>query len=474
MAPKGKVVDREGGLDGVCEAEDGEDLWSSILSGSEETAPKKKQKCLLLLGDNETGKTTLVTKLQGKDDPKKGAGLEYHYIDVKDEYRDDHSKLGVYLVDGDSDYISLLKFAMNEDTFEHCLILLVASMAAPWNLLDSLQKWTEVLQQHINRLKVPPEKMHEYEESMVTHFREYVEPDENQSSSSRRTFENPLHPSPSDENKVLLPLGESTLVNNLGVPIIVVLTKSDSISTLEKEQDYREEHFDFIQQHIRKFCLRFGAALFYVSVKENRNLDLLYRYIVHRIYGFPFSMPALVVERDAVFIPSGWDNEKKISILYENMTSMQPSDNFEDVIAKPIVRKPTQRENEVAAEDEQTFLMRQQTQITKPATPGREAPIRSGLKNSPASRQSPSSSAGPKKDALKGAQPDTGNGVLASFFNSLLSKNPSQQRSGSVTKGSTSSPVSSTPEAPRTSDAAAELSRLSRTPVKPPSSNSST
>ena len=26
-----------------------------------------------------------------------------------------------------------------------------------------------------------------------------------------------------------------------------------------------------------------------------------------------------VVEKDAVFIPAGWDNNKKIAILYENM-----------------------------------------------------------------------------------------------------------------------------------------------------------
>ena len=26
-----------------------------------------------------------------------------------------------------------------------------------------------------------------------------------------------------------------------------------------------------------------------------------------------------MVEKDAVFIPAGWDNDKKISILYENM-----------------------------------------------------------------------------------------------------------------------------------------------------------
>jgi len=45
-------------------------------------------KSVLVLGDNATGKTTLIAKLQGVEDPKKGSGLEYAYIDVKDEYRD--------------------------------------------------------------------------------------------------------------------------------------------------------------------------------------------------------------------------------------------------------------------------------------------------------------------------------------------------------------------------------------------------
>lgn len=43
---------------------------------------------MLVLGDNETGKTTLIAKLQGVEDPKKGSALEYAYIDVRDEYRD--------------------------------------------------------------------------------------------------------------------------------------------------------------------------------------------------------------------------------------------------------------------------------------------------------------------------------------------------------------------------------------------------
>lgn len=43
---------------------------------------------LLLTGDTECGKTTLIAKLQATEEPKKGTGLEYYYIDVKDEYRD--------------------------------------------------------------------------------------------------------------------------------------------------------------------------------------------------------------------------------------------------------------------------------------------------------------------------------------------------------------------------------------------------
>lgn len=45
-----------------------------------------------------------------------------------------------------------------------------------------------------------------------------------------------------------------------------------------------------------------GAGLIYTSVKEEKNLDLLYKYIVHKLYDFQFTTPALVVEKDAVFM----------------------------------------------------------------------------------------------------------------------------------------------------------------------------
>lgn len=65
---------------------------------------------------------------------------------------------------------------------------------------------------------------------MVRFFQEYTEPDENSSGSqvpSHRRDVNPLHPTAShtEEDKVLRPLGEDTLSQNLGIPIVVVITK---------------------------------------------------------------------------------------------------------------------------------------------------------------------------------------------------------------------------------------------------------
>lgn len=426
----------------------------------------------MVLGDNECGKTTMIAKLQGVEEPKKGIGLEYYYLNVKDEYRDEQGRLGIWALDGDPNHTGLLRYALTEQNFEHTLVMLVASMAQPWSILDSLEKWVSVLQQHVDRLKLLPEDRRDYEQSLIRFYQEYTEPDENSSASqtSLRRDVNPLHPrhsssSTSEDDNVLLPLGENILSQNLGIPIVVVITKADAISTLEKEHDFREEHFDFIQQHIRKFCLNYGAALIYTSVKEEKNCDLLHKYLLHRIYGFPFTTPAYVVEKDSVFIPTGWDNDKKVAILYENLQNMKPEDAFNDAIVKPTTRKPVQRDAEVTAEDIQVFLMKQQTQLSKQPAPGSagDSPVRPPGSTAKQATTSPLQRAGssptpatasPKKmDGMKQQQPNTSEGMLANFFNSLLNK-----KTGVA---STGTPRADTAAVHR--DAAAELERMTKT-----------
>ncbi|BFZ12818.1 hypothetical protein BsWGS_15857 [Bradybaena similaris] len=460
MAPIRETEDRMGNLN--AESDDAENLWADILSEVQSSSSSNlpTTRTVLVLGDNESGKTTLIAKLQGVEEPKKGSGLEYYYIDVKDEYRDEQARLNVWVLDGDPHHTGLLRFALKEDTFSDTLAMLVVSMAQPWSLMETLNKWVEVLAEHTNKLRIPADKMREYEQSLVRAFQAYTEPGDGPIATQAppRGEVNPLHPPASgSEEESTLPLGELILSRNLGIPIVVVVTKSDEISMLEKELDFKDEHFDFIQQHIRQFCLKYGAAMFYTSVKDERNCDLLYRYLVHRIYGFPFTSPALVVDKDSVFVPAGWDNEKKISILHENLTSMKPDDPFEDVITKPATRKVVQRDAEIVADDEQAFLTKMQAQLSKQPAPGsapaqpEPAPARqqrpAGVQRTPERSPAPPSTGTPIRGKDGKPQAGTTEGMLANFFNSLLSKTPGQPGPN---------------KAAVTRDAAAELERMTR------------
>ena len=110
------------------------------------------------------------------------------------------------------------------------------------------------------------------------------------------------------------------------------------------------------------------------------------------------------MEKDAVFIPAGWDNDKKIAILYENMHrycltfteyvwknlfmqnsqntlnfSVRPDQYYTDVIARPMITRRAGsgqgggggqvREVEVVAEEEQQFLGRQQQYLAQGLPP---------------------------------------------------------------------------------------------------------
>uniref|UniRef100_A0A1X7T9S7 Dynein light intermediate chain n=1 Tax=Amphimedon queenslandica TaxID=400682 RepID=A0A1X7T9S7_AMPQE len=138
-----------------------------------------------------------------------------------------------------------------------------------------------------------------------------------------------------DDEDVSLPLEEHTLSCNLGIQLVVVCAKSDCFVQLEKNEKYQDEHFDFLQQHIRKFCLNYGAALVYVSTKDNKNIDILHKYLIHKAYGLKFKVPAYTVERDAVFIPAGWDSSKRIAVLCEQIKHFNSREPLNNIIKSP-------------------------------------------------------------------------------------------------------------------------------------------
>jgi dynein light intermediate chain 1 len=235
-----------------------------VQSSSTNKLPSNKS--LLVLGDYKTGKTSLIAKMQGNEDPKKGSGLEFHYLLVRDEYRDEQTQLGAWVLDGDSSYQSLLRYALNERNFADTTILLVCSMSAPWDILQSLQSWAQVLESHIKNLRMEPNVLNAFRKQQLKRYLEYISPGDEIEGLVGSQIKQRL--SDGDESNSIDPelagedsLDKDVLIHNLGFDIVVVVTKTDYMSTLEKDYDYKEEHFDFIQQAIRKFCIQCKFAL---------------------------------------------------------------------------------------------------------------------------------------------------------------------------------------------------------------------
>merc|ERR1719508_310643 len=250
------------------------------------------------------------------------------------------------VLDGDVAHVNLLKFALTEENYVDTTVLVCASMATPWSIIDQLNKWIGVLQDHIDTLKLTPDQVKEYRQKKLSNWESYAEPGLDFSGfpsrfpGSGNPLGSPTHEqfqmtdlSPQEEKS--LDLFDGVLSRNIGLDVVVVLTKTDYMTQLEAEHGLTDQHFDFLQQAVRKFCLTYGASLFYTSVKEDKNCDLLYKYLVHTSYGFPLTTPALVVERDALFVPAGWDSTSKISILHENLFKFTPDQNFGEVIKSP-------------------------------------------------------------------------------------------------------------------------------------------
>lgn len=54
---------------------------------------------------------------------------------------------------------------MTAESLKDSLAVLVVDMSRPWTIMESLQKWTSVLREHVDKLKIAPEEMKEMEQS---------------------------------------------------------------------------------------------------------------------------------------------------------------------------------------------------------------------------------------------------------------------------------------------------------------------
>lgn len=141
----------------------------------------------------------------------------------------------------------LLNLSLSAENFAHAAVVVTVDLLHPWKLASGVQQFLDVLEQHLETLKVPFETLEECKKRQMRRWNEYIEPTAS-SAVSRKVL------AQDDPSTYALPDG--VLVKNLGLPIIVVVCKSDAVDQLEKDFGYKDSHFDYIQQYIRRICIK--------------------------------------------------------------------------------------------------------------------------------------------------------------------------------------------------------------------------
>jgi dynein light intermediate chain 1, cytosolic len=148
----------------------------------------------------------------------------------------DLTRLGVWVLDGDPGHTNLLKYALNETNYAHTLVILTVSMTTPWCWLDQLQQWVKILDEHLDKLKLEQEVKETARQRLVSAWQNYCETggdDIDPNSPIKRT--NRLS---SADDELELPLPEGVLTTNMGLDLVVVVTKVRGDLKSTKERNY--------------------------------------------------------------------------------------------------------------------------------------------------------------------------------------------------------------------------------------------
>jgi hypothetical protein len=108
-------------------------------------------------------------------------------------------------------------------------------------------------------------------------------------------------------------------------------------------------NLDYIQVSLRKFCLAHGSSLIFASSNQNSNIELTYNYVLHRLYDQDFPHPSNTSDKEALFIPTGYDTSELIEsaadlkqflarVQMQMKANNEVSDDvtFTDVVKRPV------------------------------------------------------------------------------------------------------------------------------------------
>ena len=382
--------------------------WDSLLTQSLEKCNKESKGTVIFLGESGIGKRSLIQCLS-KIQLNEKAYNNNEYSNVT-EYKKDNisspevkqtniAKLGytyfqtfpldedrnqiefkketkVWIIEEEYDskgitiFNKALDYAIPDlETLTHSVAIVTVNLSNPCNALDSLNFWKEKLKLHVMSLIKDTEKP-SYDPYLVV--QKYIQ-------ECYRTFDNLDIDMTEEDGTFMIPKG--VLLHNIGIPILVVGTKADLITDASTDET-TQMRLEFLQKHLRSFCIEHGASLTYTSSYTNINIQLFFHYLFHRLYpnihtfyhndkqitknnkdeNSPISATLgqkIITIRDSVHVPAGYDFVELIEIL-----ALKLSNNlsFSDVFPKSFSEKKVDKSLdkptifEETWTDHQTFL----------------------------------------------------------------------------------------------------------------------
>ncbi|ETW09688.1 hypothetical protein, variant 1 [Aphanomyces invadans] len=407
-------------------------LWQSLLRDSSVRAPIPSTQ-VLLLGGTEVGKSSLIQRWQGIKNPSERVQTlevlpaDFTSFHVPSE-EDPSCQINVWSLNTEkiSSDLSFLSLAIDAEKLANTVALVAVDGSKPWTIKPTLDKCLSTLHSVVEGKlsNLPENQRSDLLDSNRKHWLSYVEPGQTSTASLVK------------DDELLKSLPEGVLVHNAGIPIVIVMCKSDTAP----EDTVKA---DFVQHTIRQLALAYGAAVCYTSSKTGTNLDVLKDYVLHRSHPdvFKFTQVPKLVDRGAIFVPSGYDTA---ALIEQSLVGSQPrwqkSTTFEKFIPAPVEKREDSAllHPEIRVDPNQVWLRK----LEKAAGAGLVDLQKSSVEASrraeelaAARRADADMRKGEKVDVKTAATKDVNPKHLANFFNNLLSRPDKQKgaRLGSFT-----------------------------------------
>ena len=92
---------------------------------------------------------------------------------------------------------------------------------------------------------------------------------------------------------------------------------------------------------MRKFCLHYGAGLLFTSANSNSNIPILYDYILNRIYDTDFTYGSKIDDKEALFVPTGFDSPDLLEQMdLKRIKAQKNTNDMDEILYNDIVKKP--------------------------------------------------------------------------------------------------------------------------------------